>query len=128
VADRFAARARRAGRTVEVEGGSPLVVTADPDRLDRAVVNLVDNALRHGAGTVRLASRRLPSGVEISVADEGADRAGAREAGVPREPGRGLGLSIVDALARAQGGSVALDSEATGTRVVLTLPRASTHA
>mgnify|MGYP003374252177 CR=1 FL=1 len=98
---------------------------ADPDRIDQIMINLIDNALTHGAGTIRVrveagtvdladgaAGDPRPACV-VSVADEGQ--------GIPERlqsviftrfwhgPGRrntGLGLYIVKALVEAHGGRV----------------------
>lgn len=114
VATRFAARATLAGRTLTVEP-SPFTLEADPLRLGQALGNLVDNALRHGDGEVRLSARRSAGRIEIHVEDEGVgfppgylphafDRftraSDARERG-----GAGLGLAIVEVVALAHGGS-----------------------
>jgi signal transduction histidine kinase len=104
VAGRFAAHAAAAARSVEVLPGEPVVVSGDPLRLEQAISNLVDNALRYGAGAVTV---RVDHGA-IHVTDEGPgfmdeqlDRAFDRFEGA----GAGLGLSIVAAIARAHGGS-----------------------
>ena len=52
VARRFAGRAAAAGRAIEVDGGGTF--RGDRDRLEQALGSLVDNALAHGEGTVRL--------------------------------------------------------------------------
>jgi signal transduction histidine kinase len=115
VADRFGARAADAGRAIEVGGGEDLVLDADLARLEQAVGNLVDNALTHGGGPVRLFARAAGELVELHVEDEGpgfatafAERAFDRFSRADDARGRGgsgLGLSIVDLIARAHGGS-----------------------
>jgi signal transduction histidine kinase len=110
VARRFAA----AGSPLEVDVPGGLTVTGDRLRLEQAVGNLVDNALRYGAGTVRLAARRDEGGIALSVADEGAGFPPAflpdaferfRRADAARARGAaGLGLALVQAVARAHGG------------------------
>jgi len=115
VADRFASRAAQLGRTVSVEYGEDATLDADPMRLEQAIGNLVDNALTHGRGPVRLSVVRHSERVELHVIDEGdgftpefAERAfdrfsradDARGAG-----GTGLGLAIVELIASAHGGS-----------------------
>ena len=94
-----------------------LEVNADPDRLEQALGNLVDNALRYGAGAVTLSVRQAPggTGVELHVSDNGAGFPEdfiehAFERFSRADPGRagrgaGLGLSIVEMIARAHGGS-----------------------
>ena len=66
------AAAERAGRSSR-RARPPSVAYADPDRLAQALDNLVDNALRHGDGRVRI-ERRAPTttAVELHVRDEGA--------------------------------------------------------
>jgi len=112
VARRFAAD----GRTLEVDAPAGLVVTGDRLRLEQALGNLVDNALRYGSGTVRLAARQDDDGVTLSVADEGAGFPTAflphaferfTRADVARTRGAaGLGLALVQAVAGAHGGRV----------------------
>ena len=64
VAHRFAARARAEERTLCAEAPDGLALTADRARLEQALANMVDNALRHGGGDVELtaAPRRRPRG------------------------------------------------------------------
>ena len=64
VATRFAARAVHAGRAITVEP-SPLTLEADPLPLGQALGNLVDNALRHGGGTIHLFARREAGRIEF---------------------------------------------------------------
>ena len=71
VADRFRVRAGSDGRRITVAADDALVVHGDPGRLDRAVSNLVDNALRHGGGDVELAARAAHGAVVVSVTDHG---------------------------------------------------------
>jgi heavy metal sensor kinase len=115
VGDRFAARGAALGRAVEVHGDPGLgEVEADPLRLEQALSNLIDNALRYGGGDVHVAVRRAAGGAELHVTDGGAgfpddlrDRAFdrfARSDGAGGQ-GSGLGLSIVAAIARAHGGA-----------------------
>jgi signal transduction histidine kinase len=115
VADRFAQRARDRGVELTVSGDGTVV--ADMLRLEQALGNLVDNALRHGASHVELVAVEGAERVELHVRDDGdgfppafldsaferftrADTARARG-------GAGLGLSIVDAIARAHDGGAA---------------------
>ena len=87
---------------------------ADPDRLEQALGNLLDNALRYGAGEVRLRASADDRGVELRVEDAGpgfppdfVDRAFERFTRADSGRGgrgAGLGLSIVRTIARAHGG------------------------
>jgi signal transduction histidine kinase len=112
---RFAARAGQAQRSVTHEPAADLVLEADRLRVEQALTNMVENALRHGAGEVRLEARRNGAAVELHVTDQGTgipdefiDRAFERFSRSDTGRGRGgtgLGLSVVDSIARAHGGS-----------------------
>ncbi len=131
VAARFAARAAEEGRSIEVAADPGATMIADRLRIEQAVTNLVDNALRHGAGPVVVRARRVGDDVELSVEDGGAGvppedaegvfgrfvRGGSAAAG----QGAGLGLSIVRAIARAHGGDARIEATAT----VIRLPAVS---
>jgi len=134
--DRFAARAAEHGRSLTFHGGPDAYVDADPARLDQATGNLVDNALVHGAGPIVLKVRTDGDEVALHVLDSGPglpeqfsaralDRFSraeeARSAG-----GAGLGLAIVDLIARGHGGRVELRSrEDGGSDVAIVLPRST---
>ncbi len=66
--DRFAARHQP---TVTVDCPPELSIQADPLRLERAVTNLIDNALRHGQPPVEVTARSAGGQVEIRVRDHG---------------------------------------------------------
>jgi signal transduction histidine kinase len=102
----------------------PATVVGDADRLELAVDALVENAVKHtGPGDeIRLGTRRQGDLVAVVVADSGTgipadrldgiferfarlDQARSREMG-----GVGLGLAIVQAIAQAHGGTVAVQS------------------
>ena len=117
----------------------PLVVFADPDKFTQVITNLVENAVRHGSGTVRVALDELRAGewpgVRITVDDEGE--------GIPEEirrrvftkfwkhgssSGSGLGMYIVGGLTRAHGGTVTIqDAPGGGARVILDWPSSELH-
>jgi two-component system, OmpR family, sensor kinase len=133
VAHRFAARARAEDRPVRAVDANGLKVTADQARLEQALANLVDNALRHGRGEVVLRAERSNGHVELHVCDSGpgfpeeflpsaferfsrADEARSRG-------GTGLGLAITSAVATAHGGVArAANREQGGADVWLELP------
>jgi len=132
VARRFDQRAAAEGRALEVEADS-VSFPGDRLRLEQALGNLVDNALRHGAGTVRLGADARDGSVELRVADEGdgfapdvlpvAFERFTREDEARGDGASGLGLAIVDAIARAHGGSARAANEPGGGGVVtLALP------
>ena len=127
--DAVLARAAR-GHPGTLVHPSGLRVGADALQLERAVRNLVDNAAQHGAVPVEVGAERRDGAVVLSVRDHGpgiptelADRALAPFARGDRGGlGAGLGLAIVDAVARAHGGDVRVLDAAPGTRVELALP------
>jgi two-component system OmpR family sensor kinase len=117
------------------------VVLGDPIRLRQAIDNLLANVRAHTpAGTpARVSVRCDGTWAEVTVADEGPGIAAADQPHIferfwRRDPSRGragaggagLGLSIVDALVRAHGGSVAVASAPRqGTAFTLRLPLAA---
>jgi two-component system OmpR family sensor kinase len=113
--ERFQRRAADAGRTIRIESSAEVVVDADPARVEQAIGNLVENALRHAGGEVVLAVESRDAAVELHVRDEGpgfppAFLGSAFERFTRADPARsrggtGLGLAIVDAIAVAHGGS-----------------------
>jgi len=134
VAARYEARARERGRSLVVAKETDAPVEADPARLEQALGNLVDNALAYGDGAVELFVRRNGDGIELHVADAGpgfppgfVPRAFDRfsRADEARSPGgAGLGLAIVELIARAHGGSAAVaNRDGAGADAWITLPR-----
>ncbi|MGB8649145.1 MAG: ATP-binding protein [Mycobacteriales bacterium] len=105
---------------VRVDGDLP-EIWADPDKIDQIIGNLVENALRHGEGTVTVGVRPFEDGAEVTVEDEGEGIAPDKAARVftrfwrgNRGRGTGLGLYIVKGLVEAHGGSVEVGRGATG--------------
>jgi two-component system, OmpR family, sensor kinase len=132
LAARVAARFGEEG--VELAIPEDVRVRADPDGLDRALTNLIDNARRYGAVPILVSARADGEWVELHVADHGAGFAPeylpraferfSRPAGA-RGGGAGLGLALVEAVAHAHGGSAgAANAEPAGADVWLRLPRA----
>jgi two-component system OmpR family sensor kinase len=110
----------RHGVHVEAE---PLVVTGDALRLEQALTNMVDNALRHGGGDVTLTAFGRNGQVELHVLDDGPGfgpefvaRAFERfsRADSSRPGGSGLGLAIVETVAQAHGGEAHVANRPTG--------------
>ncbi len=135
---RAAALAAQAGmeaaRRIEIEVPDDLEIEADRLRLDQAAGNMVDNALRYGAGTVTLRAVAAEGTIELHVLDQGAgfaaefrDRAFerfSRAAPSNRDGGSGLGLAIVRTIANAHGGRAAAAGDE-GADVWITLPLSS---
>jgi two-component system, OmpR family, sensor kinase len=123
-------------RDWRVEATAPVCVLADAEQLDRALLNLLTNAVRHTSegDLVRMAARAVDGWAEIEVADSGH---GIPPADVPRvfdpwfRSGRGdgrvggLGLVIVREVAVAHGGRVdAASRVGVGTTFTMRLPLA----
>jgi signal transduction histidine kinase len=128
MAERGRGRAQLEARTITVRADDSMI-TADRQRLEYALGNLLDNALTHGAGNVELAGQRNGDAVEIRVRDQGAGFSDsylahpferfAPTASTGR--GTGLGLAIVQAITQAHGGGVSLGND-NGAAVTLSLP------
>jgi two-component system OmpR family sensor kinase len=135
VTARFAIRARTLGRELRAEP-SELRLDVDPLRVEQALGNLVDNALTHGEGAVELCAIAVGPSVELHVLDEGEGfsqefRARAfdrfsRGDEARSGSGSGLGLSIVELVARAHGGAAgARNRPDGGADVWLSVPAAT---
>jgi signal transduction histidine kinase len=135
VADLLADVGRRyAGAEVDRSLDPPdLEVSADPARMEQALANMVDNALRHGASPVRVAARQVGGCVEFHVTDAGpgfpaeflprAFERFARAEGGRSTTGTGLGLAIVEAIAHSHGGSAhAANRDGGGADVWIAIP------
>jgi signal transduction histidine kinase len=144
---RFGPRAATAGVAIEVRSdaaapaAATCVATIDIELFERAIANLVDNALKFcpQGGRITLGAEARDGQIEVSVADTGpgialADQAQlfdrfyqSRQSVAPAtgEGGKGLGLAIVKRIAELHGGSVAVRSApGEGTCVTLRLPGA----
>jgi len=130
------ARERGASLVARVAGDGPL--HADPDRIEQAVLILVDNAAKYGPadGTVEIDARASDGRLEVDVSDRGS--------GIPHQQlgrvferfyrldgggrdrttgGAGLGLSIAAAIVEGHGGQIAATRRAGGgTTISITLP------
>ena len=136
VRQRFAQRASSEGRKVLIGVREEITLSADPLRLEQALSNLVDNALRHGKGSIVLSADRHDGVVDLRVADAGAgfpeeyldvafERFSRPDLGRTTE-GTGLGLSIVSSIAHAHGGEAyATNVAGGGANVGITLPEAA---
>jgi signal transduction histidine kinase len=113
----------------------PLSVSGDPVLLAQALSNLIDNALKYAPenGCIEVAVHRLSeSSAEVSVSDNGPGIDPAERSKVVERfyrgdasrgtPGVGLGLSLVEAVAKLHGSALALRDQSPGLCAVLTLP------
>lgn len=123
-----------------IEADSPLQVSANRSLFQRAIGNLIDNALAHtGGGTIAISVRRDGDQARIEVIDDGC---GIPEDHLPHVFGRfyrvhrdrssktggsGLGLAIVHSIVQLHGGQVSIDSSLGGTAVVVTFPVVVKH-
>jgi len=111
-------------------------VWADPSALKQVLLILLDNAILHGEGTVRVTEHWNPSEaqVSISVHDEGPGIAPDvlarlferfyRGEEAHHKPGLGLGLPIAKALVEAQNGTLSVESQDHGSIFTVSLPAA----
>jgi signal transduction histidine kinase len=119
--------------TFQSDGSTP--VSGDPVLLAQALSNLIDNALKFApdSGTIGVAVHKRSDGtVQISVADNGPGIQDEEKDKVFERfyrgdasrgtPGVGLGLSLVQAVAKLHGSALELSNLHPGLRVVLTLP------
>lgn len=134
VVERLGARIAQSGSTVSVLA-EPLVVGSwDRSRLEQVISNLLDNALKFGAGApIEVSVARRDATAELVVQDHGI--------GIPAERlpyvferferavssrhfgGLGLGLHVVKSIVEALGGAVRADSRpGEGTRITVELP------
>jgi two-component system, OmpR family, sensor kinase len=135
VEERYAQIASRAGRAIVTHVDDDESVLGDRSRLDQALSNLVENALRYGQGTIDVHTRQVDGHLELHVSDEGDgfppeflpsafERFSRADAYRPRG-GTGLGLAIVQAIAQAHDGRAhATNRPRGGADVWITLPRA----
>jgi signal transduction histidine kinase len=134
VVEKVVAGRRGAGEgRIDVRGVRPVQVTGDGVQLERAVGNLLDNAVRHAASAVVVTLTGDAETAVLSVSDDGP--------GIPAEAhefvferftrlddartadgGAGLGLAIARDIVERHGGRLTLDGAGTGASFVLTLP------
>ncbi len=130
--------------TLEVEAPPDLYTVGDPGDLYRLFTNLIENAIRHGAGgngatggRILLSAHATAEGIEAAVTDNGPgiaptdlpralDRFYRGQGQLAGSPGSGLGLSIAQQIARTHGGHlVARNRDAGGCVVTVSLPAAA---
>ena len=124
---------------VAFEVGIPgkLRVSANRELLSQAVTNLIDNALKYGRpekgkGHISLSAVCSKGWVTIAVTDNGPGIPGDKYDAVKErfarldesrsKPGNGLGLALVDAIAKIHGGKLEFGDAAPGLEAKLTLP------
>ncbi len=134
VAETLAANAADSGHVLTVMALADGTVAGDRQLLAQAGLNLVGNALTHSpAGSrVTVAVTREADAMRLTVTDDGPGIPAAARATALRRfgrldasrnrPGHGLGLPLVEAVARMHRGTLSLEDAAPGLRAVLTIP------
>lgn len=130
----YNAVAEEKGITLNTVVKPPLQMLGDRELIQQAVVNLLDNAIKFSAAgtTVDLVAQRVNGMMLIAVADHGPgiaekDRSRATERFFRAETARntsgyGLGLALVAAIVQLHNGSISLEDNQPGLRVLLALP------
>ncbi len=140
VAELYGPVAEDAGMALETHVTDGIMARANRELIGQALVNLVENALKYyepaegKAGKITVGIRRLNDRVLIEVGDNGPgiapeDRGRVVERFVRleksrTEPGSGLGLSLVAAVARLHKGQFRIEDNQPGVRAVIDLPAA----
>jgi signal transduction histidine kinase len=144
IAELYEPVAEEHGLTLLVRAQDGLRLQANRELVSQAVANLVDNAIKYSGNAqtapsnaatrpaISITMASTGNTLEVSVADCGPgiapeDRARALQRFVRLEksrsqPGSGLGLSLVAAVARLHGGSIRLEDNQPGLRAVISLP------
>ncbi len=109
------------GKPVETDVPADVMLKIDPILFEQVMINLIENALKHGAAPLSIRVRRRDDVVSIEVADRGP---GLPPGGTARlfekfvrasdAPGVGLGLAVVRAIVEAHGGTVTADNRSDG--------------
>jgi signal transduction histidine kinase len=133
--DLYQPAARHKGQKLELTSGSSAAITGSRELLAQAIGNLLDNSIKYTTtgGRIRLQVRASDAVAEVSVSDSGPgipaserDRVLARFVrldGSRHTPGNGLGLSLVQAVARLHKAELTLGDAGPGLVVSLRFPR-----
>ncbi|QHI95991.1 HAMP domain-containing protein [Aristophania vespae] len=140
MAEFYSVSAEEAGLNLALNASSLPTIIGDKSLLQQAIANLLDNAIKFTpqGGTITLEAHTIPlestspDSIKISVRDEGVGMAEKdinraherffRAESARNTPGSGLGLSLVQAIMSLHKGSLSLQNEQPGLRVILTLP------
>jgi nitrogen fixation/metabolism regulation signal transduction histidine kinase len=110
--------AHPAGRRIALEEGEPLVVSADADQVEQALINLVRNAVEAATGEVRVRWRREGERALVEIEDDGPGPPPSDNLFVPffttKPGGSGIGLALARQIAEAHDGGVALSVRGDG--------------
>lgn len=138
VAELYGPLAEDQGLALETDVAEGVKINGNRELLGQALVNLIENALKYyepedgKAGRIKLSLQRDGRRARIEVADNGPGIAAEDRGRVVErfvrleksrtEPGSGLGLSLVAAVARLHKGELRLEDNAPGVRAVVELP------
>lgn len=137
--DAWRSLARAAGREVVLEASSVPPLRVRPEAISQCLQVLLDNALEHGAGKIRVSVQAVAAGgglgltgegpdtkwVRLCVADEGAGIPADRQAGLlsgRADAAAGRGLALARQLVEAEGGRLTLERAAPGATLCLLVP------
>ena len=125
--------AEEQGMALSCNVSRELTVSLHRELIGQALGNLIENAIKYaqGGSSIAMAAAPTEAGVILSVADDGPGIAEARRIDALKKFGRldpartisgsGLGLSLVEAVARLHGGHVVLQDNAPGLKVLLVI-------
>ena len=134
IVELFDAASEENGGHLSLVGNQPVLVTGDKDLLFDALANLVDNAIKHGraAGRVVVEISNTDGEAVISVADDGPGIPANEYQNVLKRfyrlersrhtPGNGLGLSLVEAVARLHTARIEMLDNLPGLKIQLRFP------
>ena len=110
----------------------PVQCRCDPDLLREAILNLIDNSVRHGGDgltVIKVGLRVRGAKIEVSISDDGVGippalvpRAKERFRQISQTSNSGLGLSFAEAVAKGHGGAMDVETLDPGLKVTLALP------
>ena len=115
---------------LEIDVAPNVLVWADPERLEQILVNLINNAVRHGSSPLVVRATTDSDGLHVSVRDHGTGVPGPevqhlfeKFSSADHSPQSvGLGLWIVRLLTEAHGGEVRYEHADPGARFIVSLP------
>ena len=129
-----------AGMKLNIKRNEPITIMADRQLVSQAIANLLDNAIKYARSTddqtseqtIELSVERVGEQAKIIIADQGQGitrenrkrvfNRFVRLEGSRSKPGSGLGLSLVGAIVKAYGGTIKLEDNHPGLRVVIIIP------
>jgi two-component system sensor histidine kinase KdpD len=122
----------RKSAKVETDVSAELQLRIDPVLFEQVLINLLENAVKHGGPPYSVSAQRTGDSIRIEIGDRGrglpeGDPARLFEKFVrgSAAPGAGLGLAVVRAIVEAHGGTVSAENRQGGGalfRIVLPMP------